>query len=167
MASVRVFFKKEIRLDRLNFRQQQMFKVGTVGVAAVKNRLAVAEGPDDSPAKPLTKRYSIWKTKMGKGNRRNLVLSGEMLRNFVVRTVSDNRAKASVTGRSTIKTTTNKRGKLVGVENKVKAWITSKIQPWMVFSPKNEKAVVEAANRVLTEAAPRLVLERQLGGEQT
>jgi hypothetical protein len=163
MPSVRVFFKKEIRLDRLNFRQQSMFKIGTVGVAAVKNRLADAQGADDGPAKPLSKRYAIWKTKMGKGNRRNLVFSGEMLRNFMVRTVSENRAKASVTGRSTIKTIRNKRGKLIGVENKVKAWVTNKIQPWMTFSPKNEKSVVEAANRVLTEAAPRLVLERQLG----
>jgi hypothetical protein len=166
MPSVRVYFKKEIRLDRLNFRQQQMFKLGTVGVAAVKNRLAAAQGPDDGAAKPLTKRYAIWKTKMGKGNRRNLVLSGDMLRNFMVRTVSENRAKASVTGRSTIKTTTNKRGKLVGVENKVKAWITNKIEPWMVFSPKNKQAVVEAANRVLQEGKSRMLVEKALGGRQ-
>ena len=51
-----------------------MFKIGTVGVAAVKNRLAAAQGPTDSSAKPLTKRYAIQKTKLGKGNRRNLML---------------------------------------------------------------------------------------------
>jgi len=93
MPSVRVYLKKEVRIDRLNFRQQQMLKIGTVGVAAVKNRLAAAQGPNDGAAKPLSKRYAIWKTKLGKGNRRNLVLSGDMLRNFVVRTVSENRAK--------------------------------------------------------------------------
>ena len=43
MASVRVYQKKEIRLDRLNFHQTQMFKLGTVGVAAVRNRLAAAQ----------------------------------------------------------------------------------------------------------------------------
>jgi hypothetical protein len=85
MPSVRVYQKKQIRLDRLNFRQTQMFKIGNVGVAAVKNRLAAAQGPDDGSAKPLTKRYAIWKTKLGKGNRRNLMLSGDMLRNFMVR----------------------------------------------------------------------------------
>jgi hypothetical protein len=42
MASVRVFYKKQIRIDRMNFGQQSMFKIGTVGVAAVKNRLAAA-----------------------------------------------------------------------------------------------------------------------------
>ena len=51
----------------MNFRQQSMFKIGTVGVAAVKNRLAAAQGPTDSPARPLTKRYAIQKTKLGRG----------------------------------------------------------------------------------------------------
>jgi hypothetical protein len=55
MPSVRVYQKKQIRLDRLNFRQTQMFKIGNVGVATVKNRLAAAQGPDDGLAKPLTK----------------------------------------------------------------------------------------------------------------
>ena len=113
MPSVRVYQKKQIRLDRLNFRQTQMFKIGNVGVAAVKNRLAAAEGPTDSSAKPLTKRYAIWKTKLGKGNRRNLMLSGDMLRNFQVRTVSENRAKASNSTR----------------KDRIKAWITNKIEP--------------------------------------
>ena len=166
MPSIRVYQKKQIRLDRLSFRQNQMFKIGTVGVAAVKNRVGAAQGPNDGAAKPLSRRYAIWKTKLGKGNRRNLILSGDMLRNFQVRTVSENRAKASVTGRSTTKTTTNKRGKSVGVENKVKAWVTSKIEPWMVFSPRNRAAVLEAANRVLREGKSRLLIEKALGGRQ-
>jgi hypothetical protein len=42
MASVRIYQKKEARLDRLSVRQAQMFKIGNVGLAAVKNRLAAA-----------------------------------------------------------------------------------------------------------------------------
>lgn len=64
MPSIRIYQKKQIRLDRLKFRQTQMFKIGNVGVAAVKNRRAAAEGPTDGSAKPLTKRYAIWKTKL-------------------------------------------------------------------------------------------------------
>jgi len=71
-----------------------------------------------------------------------------------------------VTGRSTVKTTTNKRGKLVGVENKVKAWVTNRIEPWMVFSPRNKQAVIEAANRVLQESKSRMLVEKALGGRQ-
>jgi ribosomal 50S subunit-recycling heat shock protein len=166
MASVRVYQKKEVRLDRLNFKQQQMFKIGNVGLAAVKNRLAAAQGPNDGPAKPLSRLYAIRKTKAGKGNRRNLMWTGDMLRMFQVRTVSENKSRAATTGRSTIKTTTNKKGKLIGVENRVKAWITNKIEPWVVFSPKNRQVVQQTAQKLLNEMAPRLAMERSLGGRQ-
>jgi hypothetical protein len=150
MPSIRIYQKKQIRLDRLSFRQTQMFKIGNVGVAAVKNRVTAAQGPSDSPAKPLTKRYAIWKTKRGKGNRRNLMLTGDMLRNFLVRTVSENKAKASNSTR----------------KDRIKAWINNKIEPWIVFSPQNKAAVLDAANRVLQEDKMRLVLEKGLGGRQ-
>jgi hypothetical protein len=150
MGSVRIFQKKEVRLDRLSVRQHQMFKIGNVGVASVKNRLAAAQGPDDGPAKPLSRYYAIRKTKMGKGNRRNLMLTGDMLRNFMVRTVSENKAKA---GNSTRK-------------DRIKAWITHKIEPWVVFSPKNRETVHQTAQKMLNEIAPRLVMERSLGGKQ-
>ena len=150
MASVRVYQKKQIRLDRLTFPQHQLFKIGSAGVAAVKNRLAAAEGPDDSPAKPLSKRYAIQKTKLGRGNRRNLSFSGNILRNFMVRTVSEKQAKASLSTR----------------KDRIKAWINQKIEPWAVFSPKNRQAVVEAARRVVVEMVPRLKIERALGVKQ-
>jgi hypothetical protein len=150
MASVRIYQKKEIRLDRLNFKQHQMFKIGNVGVAAVKNRVFAAQGPDDSPAKPLTKRYAIRKTRLGRGNRRNLTLTGDMLRNFMVRSVSEKQARASNSTR----------------RDRIKAWINQNIEPWVVFSPKNRAAVAEATRRVVAEMVPRLILERSLGGKQ-
>ena len=150
MASVRICQKKEVRLDRLNVKQTQMFKIANVGVASVKNRLAAAQGPTDGAAKPLSKRYAIRKTKMGKGNRRNLMLTGDMLRNFQVRTVSENKAKASNSTR----------------KDRIKAWITQKIEPWVVFSPKNREAVQQTAKQLITEMAPRLAVERSLGGKQ-
>ncbi len=150
MASVRIYQKKEVRLDRLNIKQAQMFKIGNVGLAAVKNRLAAAQGPNDGAAKPLSRYYAIRKTKMGKGNRRNLMLTGDMLRNFMVRTVSENKAKASNSTR----------------KERVKAWITNKIEPWAVFSPKNRIVVQQTAQQVLNEIAPRLAIERSLGGRQ-
>ena len=150
MASVRIWQKKQIRLDRLNFKQHQMFKIGNVGVAAVKNRVSAALGPSDAPAKPLTKRYAIRKTRLGKGNRRNLTLTGDMLRNFMVRTVSENRARAGLSTR----------------KDRMKAWVNQKIEPWVVFSPKNKAAVLEAARRVLNEMKSTLLFERVLGGRQ-
>ena len=150
MATIRIWQKKQIRLDRLNFKQHQMFKIGNVGVAAVKNRVGAALGPSDALAKPLTKRYAIRKTRLGKGNRRNLTLTGDMLRNFMVRTVSENRARAGLSTR----------------KDRIKAWVNQKIEPWVVFSPKNKAAVLEAARRVLNEMKSTLLLERALGGRQ-
>src|SRR2546430_2584355 len=116
MASVRIWQKKQIVLDQLNFRQFQMVKIGTVGVAAVKNRVTAALGPDDGPAKPLTKRYAIHKTRLGKGNRRDLTFTGSMLNNLTLRTVSEKSAKASLTSR----------------KDRIKGLANARIQPWLV-----------------------------------
>ncbi|MCW5982697.1 MAG: hypothetical protein KIT09_31705 [Bryobacteraceae bacterium] len=150
MASVRIWQKRQIRIDHLNFRQTQMLKIGTVGVAALKNRLAAAQGPSDAPAKPLRKRYAIQKTKLGLGNRRNLSFSGAMLRNLQVRTVSENKSRAGLSTR----------------KDRIKAWANQKIEPWLVFSPKNRQAVKEATRRLLAEMKPRLVVESFLRGRQ-
>ena len=150
MPSVRVYQKKQLRLDLLNYHQGQMYGLGMVAVQSSKERLAAARGPDDGPAKPLTKRYAIWKTRKGKGNRRNLWLTGEMLSNFTVRTVSENRASANVSSRKA----------------RIKAWANQKREAWMVFSPKNKAAVVDAARKMLNATKPRLILERSLGGRQ-
>ena len=149
MASVRVFYKKQVRIDRMNFRQQAMLKVGTVGVAAVKNRLATSLNSNDAPSKPLTKWYARRKTRLGLGDKRDLTLTGDMLRNFQVRTVTDNKAKANNSSR----------------KGRLKAWINQKIEPWVLFSPKNQKATQESANRILKEMAPTLILERAMEGK--
>ena len=116
----------------------------------MKNRLDAGQGPEDTAAKPLTKRYAIQKTKLGKGNRRNLMFTGDMLRNFLVRTVSENKAKASNSTR----------------KDRIKAWVNQKIEPWGVFSPRNRQAVLEAGRRIVAEQVPRMTIERMLGGKQ-
>ena len=73
-----------------------------------------------------------------------------MLRNFQVRTVSENRARAGLSTR----------------KDRIKAWANQKKEQWLVFSPKNKVAVVDAARRVFQEAKKRLLLERSLGGRQ-
>jgi hypothetical protein len=151
MASVRIWHKKQLRVDHLNFRQFQMVKLGTVGLAAVKNRLAAGLGPSDGPAKPLTKRYAIYKSKvLRRKATRDLSLTGSMLRNLTLRTVSEKAAKASLTSR----------------KERVKGLGNLRIEPWLVFSPANRAAVIEAARRIFQENVKRLVFERFLGGRQ-
>jgi len=151
VASVRIWFKRQLRVDHLSFRQFQMLKLGTVGLAAVKNRLATARGPTDAPAKPLTKRYAIYKSRVLRRRAiRDLSLTGSMLRNLSVRTVSEKAAKASLTSR----------------KDRIKGLANERIEPWLVFSPANNAAVTEAARRIFREMLPRLVVERFLGGKQ-
>jgi hypothetical protein len=150
MPSVRIWFRKQLRVDHLNFRQFQMLKLGTVGLAAVKNRLAAGLGPTDAPAKPLTKRYAIYKAKrLRRRAVRDLSLSGNILRNLSVRTVSERASKAALTSR----------------KERIKGLANMRREPWLVFSPRNRAAVVEAARHILREITPRLVLERLLGGK--
>ena len=149
MASVRVYYKKQIRIDRMNFRQQSMLKIGTVGVATVKNRLAASLDSNDAPSKPLTKGYARQKTRLGLGDKRDLMLTGDMLRNFQVRVVTENKAKANNSSR----------------KGRLKAWINQKIEPWVLFSPKNQKATQESAALILKEMAPAMILERAMEGK--
>ena len=152
MPSVRIWFRKQLRVDHLNFRQLEMLKLGTVGLAAVKNRLAAGLGPNDAPAKPLTKRYAIYKAKrLRRRAVRDLSLTGSMLGNLAVRTVSERAAKAALTSR----------------KERVKGLANMRREPWLVFSPRNRAAVIEAARRILREITPRLIVERFLGAKQS
>lgn len=151
MPSVRIWFRRQLRVDHLNFRQLEMLKLGTVGLAAVKNRLAAGLGPTDGPAKPLTKRYAIYKSKrLRRRAVRDLSLTGSMLGNLSVRTVSERAAKAALTSR----------------KERIKGLVNMRREPWLVFSPRNRAAVLEAARRLLREITPRLIVERFLGGRQ-
>jgi hypothetical protein len=56
MPGVRIWFRKQLRVDHLNFRPFEMLKLGAAGLAAVKNRLRRArvkrrrQEPPDSRA---------------------------------------------------------------------------------------------------------------------
>ena len=145
--SVRIWQRKQLRLDRLTFRQRDMVQIGSTGLLAVKKRLVAAQGPGDSPAKPLTKRYAIQKSKLRKGNRRDLWLTGRMLKNLTLRTVSENSSKATLTSR----------------KERIKGLANTRIEPWLVFSPKNKLAVMEKAKKVFMEAKKRLIISRSTG----
>lgn len=144
--AVTIRVKKQIQLDRLDFKQQSMVKLGTVGNASVIDRVGKVLNSEDQSSKPLTKQYAIRKTKAGKGNRRNLRFTGNMLRELSVRTVTQNRSNSGLT------TDRNRR----------KARGNQAIEPWLLFSPNNQQAVSGAAQQILKEMLPRIVIQRVL-----
>lgn len=168
MASVRIWCKKQLRLDRLNFNQRAMVEIGSAGLLSVFKRVSEAKGPTDGPAKPLAKRYAIWKTRKGLGNRRNLRATGQMLGSLKLRTVSDNRAYASVGGDARTMhgkkwrtVPVKRRGVLTGayrnLTNKDVAWANQKREPWLVFSPENRRVIIAKGNEVLNKLKNKLV----------
>ncbi len=139
---VRIHVRRQVRLGHLNFEQFEMSQIGRVGLAAVKARIAAHTGPDDQPSKPLTRNYAIWKTRQGKGKYRNLRLTGAMLQNLTLRSVSENAARAGFTTK----------------KQRQKAQANTNIEPFVIFSPKNAIAVMAAAEKRFHEKIGRLVV---------
>jgi hypothetical protein len=146
MGFIKCYVKRRLELGRLNFSQRQMFLLGNIALGNVMNRISLAQGPADTPAKPLKKPYAIRKTKYGLGNKRNLYYTGRMKRAVSVRSVSETSARAFPTTR---------HARLAGHAN-------TRIEPWLVYSPKNRMAVVKSANIFFMQNARRLALEKAL-----
>ncbi len=141
MAMVKIWYRRKLRLDHLTFEQKQMVEIGSAALLDVKRRLSQAKGPTDGPAKPLTKRYAIYKSKLRRGNRRNLFLTGDMLKNLTLRTVSENFARAGLTSD----------------KQRVKGWSNMKKEIWLVFSPANVAAATRKAREVFDHMVEILV----------
>jgi hypothetical protein len=164
--SVRIWQKKQLRLDTLTFKQRDMVTIGSTGLLSVFKRVSAAQGPNDGPAKPLSPYYARYKSRMRKGNRRSLWFTGQMLGSLKLRTVSENRAYSAVgetirTEKRLIKTTDKKwtrKGKFERfLTNKDVARANQKREPWLTFSPINRQAVIAKAREVLISIKNQLV----------
>lgn len=143
---VRIFVKGVPQLNHLTFGQRRMRELGNVATVSVRARLAKGRNAYDAPAKPLSKKYARYKTKKryqgrsipskaGVGRRavRDLWLTGDMLRNWNVRTVS---ASESVTDCST---------RL----NKTKRKKNNERELWIAHSRQNIRDVMRAGRQIL------------------
>jgi hypothetical protein len=141
MASVRIWVKKQLNIGALSFNQRRMLGLMSVGLGEVLRRVKSATGPTDQPAKPLKPGYMRRKIRQyKKWGRRDLTLTGAMLQNLSVRTVSENKGMATVTSR----------------KEKVKAWANMRREAWLVFSPANQEAIRKLAQAELAAEFQRL-----------
>lgn len=143
MARLRVFVKKRLIVNSLAFRPQQMYAIGHAGTLAVKKRVGAAINAEDAPAKPLSKGYAIYKNKIFRTGKvkRDLTLTGSMLHNFQVRTVSNNGAWARNSTR----------------KDREKANHNQQVEPWILFSRANQRVVVETTRKVFGEIVRQMV----------
>jgi hypothetical protein len=163
--SIRIWKKKQLRLDKLNFKQREMVQIGSTGLISLFKRVASSQGPNDGAAKPLTKKYAIYKSRRRLGNRRNLFLTGQMLRSLKLRTVSDNRAYASVGAdmRAENRELRKKDKSVRKLTNKDVAWVNQKREPWMVWSPANRRVMIEKFKEIFAARTKRLVISKKTG----
>lgn len=147
MANVRIYVKRQIAVNRLNFDQKTMLALGNVALSSRKESVTKGQTVEGSAAAPLRKRYAKRKAKLGLKPIRDLVFSGELMRGWLVRTVSDNRAHASWSTR---------RNRKVAAEN-------DRREKFIGFSKTDERSVTVAGQRLLTQMIPRLALTRSLG----
>lgn len=126
MPTVKLYVKKQLRLDRLTFEQRQMREIGEAGLVDVKRRIRDARNTEDQPSKRLKPGYAKRKQKRGLPGVRNLALSGKMLANLTLRTVSENKARAGLTSR----------------KERAKGLANTQIEPFLLYSPANERAVL-------------------------
>jgi hypothetical protein len=133
MSTVRIKTRGRIRLTGTTFRQFHMLQVGKAALESFKKRVTAGRTPQDLPAKPLTKRYAIRKSKMLRAKAvRDLRLTGAMLDNLTVRSASDNRVTAALTSRKA----------------RIKALANERIQHWMAFSPSDRRNVMQVAQHL-------------------
>ena len=126
---------------------------GTVGLASRKDEIGRGLNAKGSAAKPLSKRYAIRKSKLtklagGGRNKRDLRLTGDMQREWSVRTVSNKEARA---GWSTRK-------------GREKAQANNKLEEFISWSPANTRAVVTAGQQIVNDNSKRMILEKTLNG---
>lgn len=156
MASVRVYVKKKIEISRLNFDQKQMVTLGTIGLGSIKTRATRALNPNDAPAKPLTKRYAIRKSRLrgvlkrlGSANlttnKRDLTLTGKMMNNLKLSTVSENKVSMRWSSQ----------------KERQKAANNQRLDPFIDFSPHNVQDVARNAGQILSNLIGRLVVSKR------
>jgi hypothetical protein len=143
-ASVRIWQKKQLRLDLLTVNQRAMVDIGAAGLLSVKKRLAQGQGADDGPAKPLKRRYALYKQHRGERPIRDLFFTGKMLANLQLRTVNDNHAVARCSSE----------------KERIKALANQRRESWCVFSSVNRRDVIKKANEVIHRIIEKLVITK-------
>ena len=166
--TVRVYVKKQLRLDLLSVPQRQMYQLGVAGLASIKRRVSNAYGGNDGPAPPLVnKRWMrikkakglrpirdlrgtgmMWPENAKAGKRKpKLKFVGHLMEQMAVRKISgDNRVFIDEpTSRYGRKKARNLRNRAM-----------------LGFSPSDKATIIRNARVLLRELKSRMV--RAVGG---
>lgn len=144
---ISVYVKRRLRLDLLTPRQSQMVRIGDYSIDVWRGRIAQGINTLDQPSKTLGAAYGRRKARFGGRPIRDLKgisRSPRMLDNFSVRSVGNTSVRAGFT-------TTAAR---------IKAKANEAIEPFMAFSPSDQRKIRTFAEAVLVlERIPNLAIQ--------
>lgn len=147
-ALTSVYVKKKMMVRYFTPSQQNMLKVGTVGLATVKNRVQKALDANDQTAPPLNRGYAVTKSRLWRKRAvRDLTFTGDMMRNLQVREVTYNTAKANL---STRKDRNKGRAHAAFFAKRTGS-------SWLAFSPTNATDTIRAAFEIFGEQFRRQI----------
>lgn len=142
---------------RFGFRERQMYRMGNLGISTILERVSKAIGSDDSRMKPLSMRrsrkgeqygYRVRKRKaVGGRGIRDLRLTGAMLDNLSVRSVSETEVRIDFTSR----------------DARMKARTNEARDAWWGWSPKDLVRLTVAAKQMFREMAFNISATRDRG----
>lgn len=158
---VKVWVKKKLQLGRLDLAQRDMYQVGQDAIFAMCDRLRQGRGPTDAPAKPLSKSYSIYKGRKGKGQKRDLFFTGQLLASVKVRSVTGNQVWAAPGSekRNVLRAAPVGSKPVKGnVTNRDVARGNQKREPWFTLSPLNQRSVMAKVKTMVSRIKERLLL---------
>ena len=113
----------------IDYDVEQMMQLAQFGVDVIKRRVSLGIGSADGTMPGLKRGYAIRKQRAGAGNRRNLQLTGAMLSNFTVRSVSATRATMGITSQ----------------KERIKALANERRAPWFGWSARDLVELIKLA----------------------
>ena len=161
-ATVRVYIKKQLRLENLSLMQREMWALGNVGLESVIKRVSSARDSNDAPAAPL-KSVSWKRIKMSRGLRpiRDLRGTGMMmpqkykgkkrLRKMQLKNVGHLLDQIKVTR---VANNIAVIGEPTTVAGRIKARAH---RAMLLFSPKDRETIRQAAQRILNGIKNKLI----------
>ena len=178
-------YVRGVRLDdkALTFSQRSMAQIGQYALDAWKARTVAAIGPDDAPAKPLTRGWAIAKAKMMSGKNatsaparwkyesklkaRGMKARGEY-RNPANWHIRSNKRDYTVTGELMAGLTLRQvsdnsaRARWTSLKLRNRASSLSGLQPFVTFAPSDSRKTVEFVRPIFKEMTKRIIIQKAL-----
>lgn len=126
---------------------QHLYDLATLGRDSIVERVQDGIGSDDQPFPPLSRHYAVQKTRAGKGNRRTMTFTGQMLDDMQVRSISNRQARISISSSL----------------SRIKAKANEERTPWYGFSPNDIDKLSAAGEQVFHDVVDAALPNRQRG----